>query len=247
MNYNLPMIEIRELTKKYGDMTAVDGLSLTVAPGEILGLVGPNGSGKTTTLRCLAGILPPTAGTLRVAGHDIVDEPVEAKRRLAFVPDEPRLFEHLTVSDHLAIQARLYGVAEGRARAAELLAELGIEDRKDAFPSELSRGMKQKLMTAMALLHRPKVLIFDEPLTGLDPRAMLQTREMLVRAGEEGAAVIVSSHLLSLVEAISGRILILKQGHKMLEGTLAEIRATFPDLDPGADLEEIFMRATEEA
>ena len=240
------MIEIRELTKNYGDLTAVDRLSLTVGAGEILGLVGPNGSGKTSTLRCLAGVLTPTGGELQVAGYDLATDPVEAKRRLAFVPDEPHLFEHLTAWDHLTIHARIYGVADGAERAAELLDELGLGDRRDAFPSELSRGMKQKLMTALALLHRPQALIFDEPLTGLDPRAMRQTKQMIVRAGEEGAAVIVSSHLLSLVEEISSRILILRLGQRVVEGTLAEIRSSLPDLDPDADLEEIFLRATEE-
>jgi len=240
------MIEIRELTKRYGDLTAVDRLSLTVEAGAILGLVGPNGSGKTTTLRCLAGILPATEGELRVAGYDLGADPVAAKRRLAFVPDEPRLFEHLTAWDHLTIHSRLYNVADGAERGLALLAELGLEDRRDAFPSELSRGMKQKLMTAMALLHRPRALIFDEPLTGLDPRAMRQTKEMIVAAGREGTAVIVSSHLLSLVQEISSRILILLRGRKVMEGTLSEIRASLPDLDPGADLEEIFLKATED-
>ncbi|MEE8526081.1 MAG: ABC transporter ATP-binding protein, partial [Thermoanaerobaculia bacterium] len=240
------MIEIEQLTKRYGDLTAVDRLSLTVEAGAILGLVGPNGSGKTTTLRCLAGILPATEGVLRVDGYDLEENPVEAKRRLAFVPDEPRLFEHLTAWDHLTIHSRLYHVADGAERAAALLEELGLEDRRDSFPSELSRGMKQKLMTAMALLHRPRALIFDEPLTGLDPRAMRQTKEMIVAAGEQGAAVIVSSHLLSLVEEISARILILRQGRKVVEGTLSEIRASLPDLEPDADLEEIFLKATED-
>ncbi len=240
------MIEIHELTKKYGDLTAVDRLSLQVEAGEILGLVGPNGSGKTTTLRCLAGILPTTGGTLSIDGRDLEEDPVGAKRRLAFVPDEPRLFEHLTAWDHLTVHSRLYQVADGAERSAELLAELGLEDRRHAFPSELSRGMKQKLMTAMALLHRPRALIFDEPLTGLDPRAMRQTKEMIVATGEQGAAVIVSSHLLSLVQEISSRILILRRGQKVAEGTLAEIRASLPDLDPGADLEAIFLKATED-
>jgi ABC-2 type transport system ATP-binding protein len=240
------MIEIDRLTKRYGDLLAVDRLSLTVEPGAILGLVGPNGSGKTTTLRCLAGILPASEGTLKVGGFDLDEDPVAAKRLLAFVPDEPRLFEHLTAWDHLTIHSRLYGVEDGAERGEALLEELGLEDRRDAFPSELSRGMKQKLMTAMALLHRPRALIFDEPLTGLDPRAMRQTKEMIVAAGRDGAAVIVSSHLLGLVQEISTRILVLHLGRKVLEGTLAEIRASLPDLDPGADLEEIFLKATED-
>ena len=241
------MIEVRGLTKTYGELVAVDRLGFRVEAGEILGLVGPNGSGKTSTLRCLAGILPPDGGSVAIGGHDLATEPVEAKRRLAFVPDEPRLFDHLTSWDHLMVTARLFGVEDGVERASDLLAELGLEDRRDAFPDELSRGMKQKLVTAMALLHRPRALVFDEPLTGLDPRAMRQTKERIVEtARTEGTAVLISSHLLSLVQEVSDRVLVLHRGKKLLEGSIAEIRRALPDLEPDADLEEIFLRATED-
>jgi ABC-2 type transport system ATP-binding protein len=239
------MIRIENLVKTYGRTPAVDDLSLMVASGEILGLVGPNGAGKTTTLRCLAGILPPTSGRIEIAGHDLKAEPVEARRRLAFVPDEPRLFENLTVMDHLRVVGRLYGVADAPERAAELLDRFELADRRDAFPSELSRGMKQKLMIAAALLHRPEALVLDEPLTGLDPGAMRRMKRTVTAQAEAGAAVIVSSHLLHLVQEICGRVAILRTGRKVVEGTLAEIRASLPDLDADADLEEIFLRATE--
>jgi ABC-2 type transport system ATP-binding protein len=239
------MIRIENLVKVYAGTAAVDGLSLTVAAGEILGLVGPNGAGKTTTLRCLAGILPPTSGRIEIAGHDLKTEPVEARRQLAFVPDEPRLFENLTVMDHLRVVGRLYGVADAPERAAELLDRFELADRRDAFPSELSRGMKQKLMIAAALLHRPQALVLDEPLTGLDPGAMRRMKRTIAEQAEAGAAVIVSSHLLHLVQEICGRVAILRSGRKVVEGTLAEIRASLPDLDADADLEEIFLRATE--
>jgi ABC-2 type transport system ATP-binding protein len=239
------MIEIENLVKTYDGFAAVDGLSLAVAPGEILGLVGPNGAGKTTTLRCLAGIVPPTAGRIAVAGHDLAAAPVEARRHLAFVPDEPRLFEHLTALDHLRVIGRLYGVADAAERALELLARFDLADRRDAFPSELSRGMKQKLMIAAALLHRPSALILDEPLTGLDPGAMRRMKRTITEQAKAGAAVIVSSHMLHLVQEICGRVTIVQRGRKVLEGTLPEIRAALPDLREGADLEEIFLRATE--
>jgi ABC-2 type transport system ATP-binding protein len=239
------MIRIENLVKTYGRTPAVDDLSLTVSAGEILGLVGPNGAGKTTTLRCLAGILPPTSGRIEIAGHDLKAEPVEARRRLAFVPDEPRLFENLTVMDHLRVVGRLYGVADTPERAAELLDRFELADRRDAFPSELSRGMKQKLMIAAALLHRPEALVLDEPLTGLDPGAMRRMKRTVTEQAEAGAAVIVSSHLLHLVQEICGRVAILRTGRKVVEGTLAEIRASLPNLDADADLEEIFLRATE--
>jgi ABC-2 type transport system ATP-binding protein len=239
------MIRIENLVKTYDKALAVDGLTLTVAAGEILGLVGPNGAGKTTTLRCLAGILPPTSGRIEIGGLDLKTEPVEARRRMAFVPDEPRLFDNLTVMDHLRVVGRLYGVADVPERARELLSRFELADRADAFPSELSRGMKQKLMIATALLHDPSALILDEPLTGLDPGAMRRMKRTVVEQAEAGAAVIVSSHLLHLVQEICGRIAILRGGRKVLEGTLAEIRAALPDLDADADLEEIFLRATE--
>jgi ABC-2 type transport system ATP-binding protein len=241
------MIRIESLVKSYGSALAVDGLSLAVPAGEILGLVGPNGAGKTTTLRCLAGILPPTSGRIEIGGLDLAAEPVEARRRLAFVPDEPRLFDNLTVMDHLRLVGRLYSVTDAPERAAELLARFELADRRDAFPSELSRGMKQKLMIAAALLHRPSALILDEPLTGLDPGAVRRMKRTIVEQAEAGAAVLVSSHLLHLVQEICSRVAILRGGRKLLEGTLGEIRAALPDLGEDADLEAIFLRATEGA
>jgi len=241
------MIRIENLVKVYGSTPAVDDLSLTVGSGEILGLVGPNGAGKTTTLRCLAGILPPTSGRIEIAGYDLKTAPEEARRRLAFVSDEPRLFENLTVMDHLRVVGRIYGIGDVAERSTELLVRFELADRRDAFPSELSRGMKQKLMIAAALLHQPQALILDEPLTGLDPGAMRRMKRTIVEQAAAGTSVIVSSHLLHLVQEICGRIAILRTGRKVAEGTLAEIRASLPDLDADADLEEVFLRATEDA
>lgn len=239
------MIEIESLVKVYDGTPAVDGLSLRVRPGEILGLVGPNGAGKTTTLRCLSGILPPTSGRIAIGGFDLQEQPVEARRRLAFVPDEPRLFENLTVLDHLRVVGRLYGVSDVLERAGDLLARFDLADRRNAFPGELSRGMKQKLMIAAALLHSPSALVLDEPLTGLDPGAMRRVKRTIVEQAGSGTAVLVSSHLLHLVQEICGRVAILRAGRKVVEGTLPEIRAAMPDLREDADLEEIFLRATE--
>jgi ABC-2 type transport system ATP-binding protein len=238
------MIRIDSLVKTFDGLRAVDGLSLHVEAGQILGLVGPNGAGKTTALRCLAGIIPPAAGRITIGGFDLDGDRVESRRLLAFVPDEPRLFDYLTVWDHLQVVARLYGVANGEERALQLLTEFGLEDRRLAFPGELSRGMKQKLMVALALLHDPKALILDEPLTGLDPAAMRRMKRTIVATAQTGAAVIVSSHMLHLVEEICHRILILQKGRNVMEGTLDEIRAHLPELDADADLEEIFLRAT---
>jgi ABC-2 type transport system ATP-binding protein len=238
-------IDILKLVKLYDGRCAVDGLSLAVEGGEIVGLVGPNGAGKTTTLRCLAGILPPTSGRIAIGGHDLEHEPVEARRHLAFVPDEPRLFENLTVADHLKVIARVYGVADGIERGRELLARFELADRADAFPAELSRGMKQKLMIAAALLHRPAALVLDEPLTGLDPGAIRRMKRTILEQAAAGTAVLVSSHLLGVVQEICGRVVIVQRGRQVLAGTLDEIRGALPGLGAGADLEEIFLRATE--
>ncbi len=241
------MIEVEGLLKAYGSLRAVDEIGLRVDSGEILGLVGPNGAGKTTTLRCLTGITPADAGRITIGGYDLQTQPVEAKSLMAFVPDEPRLFDYLTVRDHLTVMARLYGVADGVERGSRLVEEFGIADRMEAFPTELSRGMKQKLMVAMALLHRPRALVLDEPLTGLDPGAMRSMKERVRRTAGEGVAVIISSHMLSLVEELCQRIVILNHGKKLLEGSLEQIRAAVPELGADADLEEIFIRATQQA
>ena len=238
------MISVHSLIKSYNGFQAVDRLSFEVAPGEILGLVGSNGAGKTTTLRCLCGIIPSTGGRIRIGGVDLDQNPVAAKQMLAFVPDEPYLFEYLTAWDHLMLFARLYRVGDGVDRAEALLGDNGLTDQKYSYPAELSRGMKQKLIIACALLHSPRALVLDEPLTGLDPGAIRRTKRMIVHTAEQGAAVIVSSHMLHLVEEVCSRILILQHGQKVLEGSLGQIRQALPEIEEGAGLEEIFMKAT---
>jgi ABC-2 type transport system ATP-binding protein len=238
------MIEVSGLTKRYGDFTAVNNLSFTVQSGEVMGLVGPNGAGKTTTLRCATGIIPPSAGALKVAGVDLASDPVAAKRQLAFFPDEPRLFDHLTVRQHLAFAAKIYQVANHEERAAALLAELEIADKADQLPAELSRGMKQKLVIACGLLHGPKVMYFDEPLTGLDPLGIRRMKDTIRRLSREGAAIILSSHLLSLLEEVCTHVLIMKKGELVAVGTLPEVVAQFSNGEADVSLEEVFIRAT---
>jgi ABC-2 type transport system ATP-binding protein len=237
------MIDVAHLTKCYDQFTAVRDLSFAVGPGEVMGLVGPNGAGKTTTLRCITGIIPPTQGSIQLCDVDALAEPTEAKRQLAFIPDEPRLFEYLTVAQHLNFVARLYGVTDYAERAGPILAELEMADKQDLLPGELSRGMKQKLVIACGLLHRPKVVIFDEPLTGLDPGGIRRMKEVMRRLSRDGVAIILSSHLLSLVEEVCTHLLILKDGQKMADGTVAEVQARYSD---GTDLslEDVFFRAT---
>jgi ABC-2 type transport system ATP-binding protein len=236
------MLEVLNLRKCYGPREAVRGLSFEVRAGEILGLVGPNGAGKTTTLRCLAGILPPTAGVVRVAGRDLRQDPVGAKGRLAYVPDDPKFFESLTVEDHLVFFGRLHGVEDAPARIPRLLEEFEIADKRDELPAALSRGMKQKLGFACAYLHDPSVLLLDEPLTGLDPIAIRKAKDAIVARAASGSAIVVSSHLLHLVEEIAHRVLVIIAGGKAAHGTLDELRAAHPDLAAGARLEDLFMK-----
>lgn len=238
------MIEVTGLAKRYGEFSAVRDLSFSVRPGEVLGLVGPNGAGKTTTLRCLSGIIPATAGNVRIAGHDLATDPVAAKRALAFFPDEPRLFDYLTVRQHLNFVARVYGVAHHEAIAQPLLTELEIADKADELPGALSRGMKQKLAIACGLLHGPKVMFFDEPLTGLDPLGIRRMKDSILKRAREGATIVVSSHLLHLLEEVCSHVLILKQGQKIADGTIPEVAARFSNGDAGVNLEEVFIRAT---
>ena len=240
------MIEVSNLTKRYGDFTAVDDLSFSVRPGEVMGLVGPNGAGKTTTLRCLTGIIPATLGTARLCGMDVAADPVGAKRTMAFIPDEPRLFDYLTVAQHLNFVARLYDIGDYQARAQAILTDLEMADKQQLLPAELSRGMKQKLAIACGLLHQPKIVIFDEPMTGLDPIGMRRMKGVMRRLAKEGAAIILSSHLLGLVEEVCTHLLILKNGVKMANGTVAEVRARFAD-DADTSLEDVFFRATGES
>ncbi len=238
------MIEVAGLTKLYGDFVAVNELSFAVQAGEVMGLVGPNGAGKTTTLRCLAGIIPPTRGAIRICGGDLTRDPLPAKKQLAFLTDEPRLFDYLTVWQHLNFVARIYQVKDWERLATPLLEELEIADKRDKLPGELSRGMKQKLAIACGLLHSPKVIYFDEPLTGLDPIGIRRMKDSILKRARDGAAIIISSHLLHLVEEICSHILILKNGRKVIDGTIAEITQKFSQQAGDANLEEVFFRAT---
>jgi len=240
-----PVLRVSGLEKTYGEVQAVRGLTFQVAPGEVLGLVGPNGAGKTTTLRCLAGILPPSTGRVLVAGYDLAVTPVEAKRALAFLPDEPRLFEYLTVWEHLNFVARLYGVEDWEERGRALLEEMELTGKEKALPGELSRGMKQKLSIACGFLHSPQLIILDEPLTGLDPLAIRRMKASLRQRAEAGTALVLSSHLLPLVEELCHRLLVIAGGRAVALGTLAEIRAHLSGgEEPGASLEDLFIRIT---
>ena len=242
-------LEVVGLQKIYGELRAVSDLSFDVRAGEIVGLVGPNGAGKTSTLRCVSGIIPPNEGQIRIAGHPLRDRPVAAKRELAFLPDEPRLFDYLTAGEHLAFIARLYGVAGWQQKAKELLEELELTGKEDALPGELSRGMKQKLTIACAFLHDPRVILLDEPLTGLDPFGIRKVKQLLRARAKAGAALLLSSHLLPIVEELCDRVLVIAGGRRVAFGTIAEIRAQLVAAQGGGEgsLEDLFMAITAQA
>ena len=242
-------LSVQHFTRTYAGsggsvFTAVDDLSFDVRGGEIVGLIGPNGAGKTTTLRSLAGILRSTAGHISIDGHDIVDDAVAAKRVLAFMPDEPHLFEYLTVAEHLRLMARLFTVVDFEPRARALLEELELTGKERSLPGELSRGMRQKVVIACGLVRPASTLLFDEPLTGLDPVGIRRMRHTIVARARAGACVLLSSHLLHLVEEICTRVIIMDRGRKVADGTVAELASRDDLAVPGSSLEQIFMRVT---
>jgi len=241
---NKPVIEVEDFSKEYGEFNAVRHLSFAVQPGEIVGLVGANGAGKTTTLRGITGILRPSAGTVRIVGFDIEREPVSAKQQFAYVPDTIHPYDLLTVTEHLHFIALAYRVADAEAKYAALLEELELADKKHEIASSLSRGMLQKLSLACAFLREPRVIILDEPLTGLDPRGIRNIKQSIRRRASAGTAFLLSSHLLVLVEALCDQVLILHRGQKMAFGSLGEIRS-LATLRGDASLEDVFFAVTE--
>lgn len=240
-------IVVEDFHKVYDQNLAVAGISFTVSPGEILGLIGQNGAGKTTTLRTLAGILAPTRGRLSIDGHDLSREPVVAKSLLAYVPDDPHLFESLTVWEHLRFVASVYRVSDWQSKAEALLTQFELLQRRASLASALSRGMRQKVAISCGLVHDPKAILLDEPLTGLDPSGIRTIQNTIRGRARSGAAVIISSHLLTLVEDLCTSVLVLHRGRILVRGTLAEIRRELDDSGRQESLEELFFRITERA
>ena len=240
------MIDVSDLHKVYRPTIAVAGLTFRVEPGEILGLLGPNGAGKTTTLRAVAGIIPPTRGRIAIVGHDVVTDPVAAKRELAYVPDDPKLFDALTVWEHLTFIPSAYQVRDFPPKAERLLEEFELVEHRHKLGGELSRGMRQKVAICCAHLHAPRAMLVDEPLTGLDPRGIRTMKQSLRDRADAGAAIVISSHLLALVEDLCSRLLILHRGQQLFYGTMAEARA-FAGAAADPSLEEVFFRLTEDA
>ena len=239
------MIELHGLTKRYGSFTAVDGIDLSVPTGEIFGFLGPNGAGKTTTLRMIAGILQPSAGTVEIGGIDLAKNPTEAKSKLGFIPDRPFIYEKLTGQEFLTFVAGLYGQEgpEIERRGAELMALFDLEDWANQLVESYSHGMRQKLIIASAFIHRPEVIVVDEPMVGLDPKAARILKDLFREFVKRGNTIMMSTHTLEVAETLCDRIAIIQSGRIRALGTLAELRESHRG---DTRLEEIFLALTGE-
>jgi len=240
------MIELRQLTKRYGQFTAVDRIDLTVGSGELFGFLGPNGAGKTTTLRMIAGILRPTSGSIRIAGVDLLQDPVAAKAKLGFIPDRPFIYEKLTGAEFLRFVAGLYDQAgpEVEHRTRELLSLFDLEEWRDELVESYSHGMRQKLIISSAFVHRPAVIVVDEPMVGLDPKAARILKDLFREYTRRGHTIIFSTHTLEVAESLCDRVAIIAQGTIRAAGTMAELRRDLAEGEEG--LERIFLRLTGE-
>jgi len=237
-------LELKDLRKVYAQ-PAVDDLSLSIGAGELYALLGPNGAGKTTTLRMVAGLLQPDGGSIRVFGIDVLADPIAAKRLIAWLPDEPMLYDKLTPMEYLEFVGGLWSVPpkQAHAKAEELLRWLDLWDNRDQRCEGFSRGMRQKVALAGALIHDPKLLILDEPLTGLDAAMARQVKDLLVSRVKEGATVILTTHILDVAERLAERIGIIDKGKLKAEGTLEELQNRSGLL--GSSLEDIFLELTQ--
>lgn len=240
------MITVTNFSKQYRDFTAVKNLSFSIEPGQILGLVGPNGAGKTTTLRALCGIIPPTSGRLLIAGHDIVQAPIAAKQNIGYIPDDPRLFDTMTVWEHLAFTAAAYKLNDFEKNAEALLLSFELTHKRDTLVHNLSRGMRQKVAIACAFLHDPKVILFDEPLTGLDPQGIRGIQQAIRERAQAGAAIIISSHLLSLFENLCTHIMVLSLGECRRFGTMSDVLSEVGQTNNNSALEEAYFTITQD-
>lgn len=239
-----PMLELDGVVKRYGNFTAVNGVDLSIPRGEIFGFLGPNGAGKTTTIRMVAGVLRPTAGSIRIGGVDIDQDPMIAKGKIGYIPDRPYLYEKLSGGEFLRFVAGLWGKDEQEAeqRADGLLELFSLREWKDELVESYSHGMRQKLLITSALVHQPQLIVVDEPMVGLDPRSARILKVLFRAFVEAGGTVFLSSHTLEVVEVVCDRIAIIQDGDIISRGTMEELRDQSGSGD--AHLEEIFLKVT---
>lgn len=239
-----PVLRVENLVKYFKEIPAVRGISFSVRKGEIVGLLGPNGSGKTTILRSICGILSSDEGRIVAAGRDLEHDAEDARQVMGFVPEVPHLFELLTVRDHLVFIALAFGMEEGIDERIEVLLKFfELEEKSDELVSTLSKGMRQKLAMACALIHHPLLLVLDEPIIGIDPRGVWKMKELLKQLRDSGVAIVLSTHLLDTAELLCDRVIIVNRGEKVMEGTVEEIRQSGQP-GAGSSLEEIFLQLT---
>ena len=240
------MIELKDLTKKYGDFQAVNHLNLSVKKGEVFGFIGPNGAGKTTTIKMMGGILAPTAGTVTIAGINMQKEPENAKSKIGFIPDRPYLYEKLTGMEFLKFTADLYGVSAAafQSRAFKILKKFSLDDWAQALIESYSHGMKQRLIMSAALLHEPQVIIVDEPMVGLDPAAIIMVKDLFRSLAADGVTIFMSTHTLKFAEDTCDRIGVINKGRLIAMGTTQELQREANVSE--ADLEHVFLNLTSE-
>ncbi len=240
----LPSVKLTSVSKRYGDITAVDYLDLDIKKGEIFGLLGPNGSGKSTTLKMILGLVKPDSGSVNVLGINVEDDPVAVKRKVGYVPESPRTYEFLTGLEFLDFTGDIYGMApdEKKKRIDEFVKALDLEGREGDMISSYSEGMKQKVIIISALMHKPELLLLDEPLSGLDPKSARIVKDLLHELAAKGVIAIMSTHVLEIAQAMCDRIAIMYEGRLLALGTMDELRqrAKMPE----SGLEDIFLKLT---
>ena len=237
-----PLVVVDLLTKRFGETTAVAGISFSIAPGEIFGFLGPNGAGKTTTIKMLTGLLQPTAGRAMLGGYNIATHPLEAKRLFGYVPDEPALYPKLTAIEFLNFIGDVYAMEPARKqrRIGELLALFELSDDAGVLLESFSHGMRQKVALCAALLHEPKIYFFDEPTVGLDPKSARLFKDIVRAVTQGGGAVMMSTHIMEIAESLCDRVAIIDRGRIAAIGTIPELRA----LRGRHTLEEVFLHLT---
>lgn len=236
-------ISLMDVSKSFGELKAVNSLNLSVEPGEVMGLLGPNGSGKSTTMKIIMGVIKPDSGSVTVCGVDVGAHPVEARKLIGYVPETPFLYEYLSAAEYLDLVGTAYGLTseERRDRVGELLQVLQMDTHVNEVMSGFSQGMRQKVALISALMHRPKVLILDEPLNGLDPRSARIVKEILHRLAGEGVSILFSTHVLEIADAICNAITIIGEGSVVAKGTPQEIKDM---TGKSSSLEDVFLKLT---
>lgn len=237
------MLQVIDLVKKYGKQNAVNNITFSLQGGEVVGLLGPNGAGKSTTMKCIVGLLRKTAGEITIGGHDHLS--VEAKKLFSYIPETPHVYDLLTVKEHMQFVAQAYNVANWKEKADHWMEVYELTDKKDKLGRDLSKGMRQKVSICCALLPEPQILFFDEPMIGLDPKAIKNTKRIFKELKESGKTILVSTHLIDSVETIADRIMIMKDGNIIGNDTLANLKTTFSQ-SQDSSLEDLFLELTKD-